>query len=318
MYPCKFWRSAAAVALLVAGCAKPADDPTPENANGSANAGESAAHIAPRKIAEHRAGLHNLVQASERVYTGSEPHGDEAFAELKKMGVTTIVSVDGAEPNVEAAKKAGLRYIHIPFGYDGIADDAGAALARVARDVKGPIYVHCHHGKHRGPAGAAVLCQADGTTGESEALEILKIAGTDKKYAGLWRDVEKYKPPAADAQLPELVEIAKVESLAAAMAQVDRASDNLKLCAEAGWKVPPDHPDVDPPHEALMLLEGLKEAERNLEGDYDDRFKQWLGESVQLAGATEAALKSGDDKKTAAAFQAMQNACNRCHVEYRN
>jgi hypothetical protein len=32
----------------------------------------------------------------------------------------TIISVDGARPNVDAAKKEGLSYVHIPIGYNGV------------------------------------------------------------------------------------------------------------------------------------------------------------------------------------------------------
>ena len=92
-------------------------------------------------------GLHNVHQAATNVYLGSEPHGEEAFAELQKLGVTTIVSVDGAQPDVAAASKFGIRYVHIPIGYDGIGTDAAKSLTRVARDIESPIYVHCHHGK---------------------------------------------------------------------------------------------------------------------------------------------------------------------------
>ena len=97
-----------------------------------------------------------------------------------------------------------------------------------------------------------------------EALSILVRAGTSKDYTGLWRDVEAYTPPPADAELPELVEVAEVGSFTAAMAQVDRAFDNLKLCRDAKWTVPPDHPDLVPAQEALLLQEGLHEAGRNL------------------------------------------------------
>jgi len=63
----------------------------------------------------------------------------------------------------------------------------------------------------------------------------------------------KYKPPAPEADLPELVEIAKVEFLAAAMAKIDWAYDNLKLCQKAEWSTPQDHPDLVPALPAFMV-----------------------------------------------------------------
>ena len=42
--------------------------------------------------------LHNLLAVSPRIYSGGEPDGDAAFEALRKLGVKTIVSVDGARP----------------------------------------------------------------------------------------------------------------------------------------------------------------------------------------------------------------------------
>ncbi len=136
--------------------------------------------------------LTKSVRASDSIYSGSEPAGDAAFAALARLGVKTIVSVDGARPDVDAAHKAGLRYIHIPIGYDGIPEPAAAALTRAGRDAEKPIYVHCHHGRHRGPAAAAIACIGIGETRGNDAPAILGLAGTGKEYAGLWRDVEAF------------------------------------------------------------------------------------------------------------------------------
>ena len=68
----------------------------------------------------------------------------------------TVISVDGAKPDLEAARKHGLRYVHLPHGYDGVPAPRGDELAIALRTLEGPIYVHCHHGKHRSPAAAGV------------------------------------------------------------------------------------------------------------------------------------------------------------------
>jgi protein tyrosine phosphatase (PTP) superfamily phosphohydrolase (DUF442 family) len=264
--------------------------------------------------------LHDLLQISGRIYSGGEPKDDAAFAELARLGVRTVVSVDGARPRVDAAEKHGLRYVHIPIGYDGVSETAGKSLARLVRDAEGPFYVHCHHGVHRGPAAAAVACVADGNLDGKSALAILEKAGTSKGYAGLWRDVEGYTPPGADEELPELVSVAEVRSLVAAMAQIDRASDNLKLCQTADWQTPPDHPDVAPAQEALLLKEGFREMVRQLEqsGDYDEQFLAWMKESEETAAALEGALQGGDTTATRQAFMSVQNQCKRCHADYRD
>jgi protein tyrosine phosphatase (PTP) superfamily phosphohydrolase (DUF442 family) len=105
-------------------------------------------------------GLHNVHRLSDKLISGSSPDGAVGFQSLKQLGVRTIISVDGAKPDVEAAKQAGLRYVHLPIGYGGVSEEQGLRLARAVHDLPGPIYLHCHHGKHRGPArrrGGAAL-----------------------------------------------------------------------------------------------------------------------------------------------------------------
>jgi len=262
--------------------------------------------------------LHNLLQVNDRIYSGAEPHGEKAFAALQRLGVKTVVSVDGARPDVETARKYGLRYVHIPIGYDGIDREAGLAFARLAKKTTGPLYVHCHHGRHRGPAAAAAVCVAEGDVDGKTALKILERAGTSKGYAGLWRDVERYQLPAGDEELPPLVEVAKVNSLASAMAKIDRAKDNLKLCDDAGWTTPKDHPDIAPAQEALLLKEGFHESGRHLAAAYDRDFKRAMAESERLAAQLEAALRSDDQEAAEQHFAALLSRCKSCHAEHRN
>jgi len=133
--------------------------------------------------------LHNLLRVSNRIYSGGEPEGEKAFTELTQLGIRTVVSVDGARPDVQSAERHGLRYVHIPIGYDGISLEAGQMLQRLVQDAEGPFYIHCHHGVHRGPAAAAIACVAEGIVSGPESEAILEKAGTSRSYAGLWRDV---------------------------------------------------------------------------------------------------------------------------------
>lgn len=264
------------------------------------------------------ANLQNVIQVSDTVLSGGEPHNEEAFAELEKRGIKTIVSVDGTRPHVDLAKKHGLQYVHIPIGYDGIKPNAGGALARVAKEKKGPIYVHCHHGKHRGPAAAAVVCMALKQLTAEQALHYLEQAGTSTDYAGLWRDVENYQPPQPGAELPQLVEVAQVESMAAVMAAVSRHFDLLELCDENNWKAPAKHPDVVSAQEVLQIQEQLRESNRLLGDNYDEQFRTWLGESEAAAKKMGEALKADDKAAVAAHFQALGQSCKQCHAAYRN
>lgn len=272
----------------------------------------------PRLIEEPESPLHHVIQVSPRLYSGSEPVGSEAFAKLKEMGITTVVSVDGATPDVATAREFGIRYVHIPFGYDGISREDAASLTRVMRDVKGPIYIHCHHGKHRGPAGAAICAMADGTLDHAGGERLLKLAETSPDYAGLYRDVARFELPPADAELPELVEVAGIEPMVAVMARMGRLSDELKARQGDGWRQNAVTPDQWPHQTALLLAEELREAGRNLSDGYGDEFVAMMKECEEAAMDVSEALNAGQADRADSQLTAMHAACGRCHRDYRN
>src|SRR4051794_16072618 len=76
------------------------------------------------------AGLHNVYRITDNLFSGSSPEGDAGFRSLKEMGIKTVITVDGVRPDVEHAKKYGLRYVHLPFGYDGISRQRILELAK--------------------------------------------------------------------------------------------------------------------------------------------------------------------------------------------
>src|SRR5581483_3702797 len=74
----------------------------------------------PEAVAIRPPGLKNAHRLTDRVLSGAQPEANVAFRELAALGVKTVISVDGAAPDVASAHKAGLRYVHLPIGYDGI------------------------------------------------------------------------------------------------------------------------------------------------------------------------------------------------------
>jgi hypothetical protein len=75
-------------------------------------------------------GLYNVLRITNKLLSGSVPEGDVGFQTLQKLGVKTIITVDGAKPAVERAKKFGMRYVHLPIGYDGVPAEQGLRLAK--------------------------------------------------------------------------------------------------------------------------------------------------------------------------------------------
>lgn len=268
--------------------------------------------------------LHNGHRVTERVYSGAQPEGEEAFAELKRLGVKTIISVDGAAPDIETARKYGIRYVHMPIGYDTVPKETGLALAKAMTELPGPFYVHCHHGKHRSAAAVAVACVTTNQLAPDRAEEVLKTFGTGANYDGLWasaREARPLPPEQIRAVQVTYVEKAKIPPLAEAMVHVDERMEHLKAVQAAGWKAPPNHPDINPPHEALQLQEMLIElgrAEASQAKPPD--FRQSMEASAAAVGSLRTALLAQPNDPAAAetAMKALAASCTACHKSYRD
>lgn len=271
-------------------------------------------------------GVENLIRVTPGLYSGGEPHGAAAFDALKALGVRTVLSVDGMKPDAEAARARGMEYVHIPVGYDGINASATERIAAVMHSRPGPVYVHCHHGKHRGPAAAAIawLCSTHAPASAETASELLREAGTDPKYDGLFASVRDFHPPApaaVQAAAATLVPVVESEDLAAAMARLSRHWDNLKEIKAAGWKSTTEHPDLVPAREAVLALEGLKESARfEPRGGPGAGYQARMNKALQAVEALETGLRSGTPAGADldAAHAAASKSCTDCHQVFRD
>lgn len=271
----------------------------------------------------HVGSLHNVHALTLNLLCGSGPETDADFAALAERGIRTIISVDGSKPLVDLAERHGLRYVHLPFGYDGIPHQRELEIARAVRDLPGPIYIHCHHGQHRGPAAAAVAEMAVEGWSSQQGLEVLRVFGTSQHYKGLFQCVEQFRPPTrqeldqADASFPR---IAKLNDLSEVMVEIDHYWDMLKAARDVRWAPPTDHPDLDPAHEALMLRELLREAHRPggaAQGGPADLLSR-LANQEQNVQSLELALRAHDNNAATVAAKLVETSCTDCHARYRD
>lgn len=275
----------------------------------------------PTKLAT--AHLPNAYQVHGKVISGGLPEGEAGFRELAALGVKTVISVDGAKPEVELARKHGLRYVHLPHGYDGIAESRVHELAKAVRDLPGSIYIHCHHGKHRSPAATAAACVAAGLLEPANAEGVLKAAGTSEGYRGLYRAAREAKRLDAgllDAMPNDFPETARVPPLAEAMVAIEHVQDHLKQIEAAGWKTPASNPALAPAHEALLLREHFTELLRANETEgRPEGFRRYLLESEAAAVGLESALRGpGTSEQAARQLATIGQKCVACHREYRD
>jgi protein-tyrosine phosphatase len=266
--------------------------------------------------------LQNVFRVTDRILSGSEPEGEAAFAALARLGVKTIVSVDGAKPDVATARGHGLRYIHLPIGYDGVPAARAVEFARVATAQPGAIYVHCQHGKHRGPAAVAVMCEATGGWSRERAEHWLRQAGTAEEYSGLYRAVREFQPATAEqlAQVGELPEVAATPALVDAMVAIEERFDALQAAQKAGWKSPAGRAELAPENIATLLWEHLRELARAEDTvSRPDDYRAKLNEAEKAADALRTSLRRPNPQmNSSAALQQVGERCVDCHKLYRN
>ena len=281
---------------------------------------------APATEKIEKPGLHQVYRVNEKLFSGSSPEGYNGFQSLKELGIRSIISVDGAKPDVAGARRFGLKYVHLPIGYDGISRPQALRLAKAVRELPGMVYIHCHHGKHRGPAAASVvhLCLDSSCTVE-QALAEMKQAGTDPRYQGLYeasRSLTRPTQAELDQTPADFPEVAEVSRLAQSMIEIDARFDNLLKCQSADWTAPKSNPDLDPPHEALMLAELYHEAARLMPADrHSDKLRELLNKAEQEAAKLEKTLrltKNADHSMADELLKQAKASCVQCHEKYRD
>lgn len=262
-------------------------------------------------------GLPSAYQVHAKLITGGTPDPAAGFAELTRLGIKTIISVDATPTNVAAARRAGLRYVHLPIGYDGVSAVRVTQLVKAVRKLPGPIYLHCHHGKHRGPAAAAVACLGSGLLTKQQARLVLEEAGTSKQYRGLYNAVEQTEKltDAVLAAAEPFVEQAEVTTLAQAMMTIDRLYDRLDSMHES---------DAVPNYKtaastALLIEEQFQELLRTTEvrsqpADFQEQLKRAKKAATQLRSQ----LSESSTAISPSLLGPLRQSCSTCHQQFRD
>ncbi len=276
----------------------------------------------PARIESNR--LPNAYRITQDVISGGQPDGEAAYQELSELGVKTIISVDGAAPNAATALRYGLRTVHLPHGYDGISRERVIQLAKALRDLPGPFYIHCHHGKHRSPTAAAVACVATGRLQPDQAVNILRTAGTSPDYQGLYataQAAQAIKGTVLDAIQVDFPEAAKLPAMAESMVTLEHTFSHLQAIEKSNWQSPVDHPDLKPAHEALLLKEHYTEMLRTaLNEKWPHAFVALMSQGLTAAVQLEELLRDSiaQPQSASAVLQRLTTNCKSCHRQFRD
>lgn len=251
----------------------------------------------------------NLRRVAAGVLVGGSPTNPADWRSLAELGVRTVVGVDGLPPDAASARRHGMRVIHVPIGYGGVSAEASAQLTRVAAEAERPLYVYCHHGRHRGPAAAAIVCRAAGLLNADAARRLLDEAGTDPKYKGLWRDVEAFTPPTPGRSRPKLHEASPVPPLRLAMSQLDTAWDRATSAEESATRL-----------DALILAaEAMRESRRAAEANHAaESMMRLFDRAIDRLDHLDRLAADQPPEELSRILAPFSAACVACHAEHRD
>ncbi len=286
--------------------------------------------ITPPLIGETRPrdfpGIRNAVTYHEGFVSGGVPEGDVGFETLAAMGIKTIISVYGAEPEVDKAASRGIRYIHLPIGYNGFDENRKLELVRATRDAMevGPVYIHCQHGKHRSAAAAATIAASLGWQTPESGVQRMKVSGTAPKYKGLYAcaiGATVLSANLIDAVPANFASVVKPSGFVKAMLDIDEVYENMKTIAKAEWNVPADRSDLVPVAEAERLAGCFRQLS---ESAYTNRkpaeFTTLLRESNVRVKSLADLLATGEREaiKLDTQLELVAASCKDCHAQYRD
>ena len=143
--------------------------------------------------------VQNLYQVDSGIYRCAQPNR-QAFSELSKMGVSTIINLRYFETDKRKAKNTDLQLIHIKMRASKCNDDEVIAALRLIKNKQGAVVIHCKHGADR--------------TGLLIAMYRILFQGWDKESAIEELIHGEYNFHAIFSNIPQYINDVDVEKMA--------------------------------------------------------------------------------------------------------
>lgn len=135
-------------------------------------------------------GLPNFFKVSEILYRGAQPE-DEGFAELKKLGIRTVVNFRSLHSDRSECEKNGLDYVKITAqAWEAEQDEVVDFLRNVADEERQPVFVHCQHGADRTGMMVAVYRIVEQGWSKEDAIREMTDGGYG--HHSIWKGLVEY------------------------------------------------------------------------------------------------------------------------------
>jgi protein tyrosine/serine phosphatase len=140
---------------------------------------------------EGKKGLPNFFKVSEVLYRSAQPE-EEGFAELKAMGIKTVVDLRTLHSDEEECRKTGLGYASVPMkAWEGENDKDVVEFLKIVSDPnRQPVLVHCQHGADRTGTACAVYRIAVEGWSKEDAIKEMTEGGYG--FHSMWDNLIKY------------------------------------------------------------------------------------------------------------------------------
>jgi protein tyrosine/serine phosphatase len=136
----------------------------------------------------HIAGIHNAGKINDVLFRGAQPKED-GLAELKKLGITTIVDLRGEDREKygwerKEAQSLGMHFVHLPVsGWAPPSDEQVAQFLALFRDdPRQKVFVHCRFGDDRTGVFVATYRMAIDQWSPEKAMDEMYFFG----FNGFW------------------------------------------------------------------------------------------------------------------------------------
>jgi protein tyrosine phosphatase (PTP) superfamily phosphohydrolase (DUF442 family) len=137
-----------------------------------------------------RRGLPNLHQVTTNLYRGAQPTA-QGMAELKAMGVTTIINLRTFHTDKDELAGTGLKSVRFRMQpWDGDDEDVVRFLKIVSDTNNLPAFVHCQRGADRTGMMCAMYRIALCGWTKQEAIEEMKEGGF--AFSPAWKNLVRY------------------------------------------------------------------------------------------------------------------------------
>jgi protein tyrosine/serine phosphatase len=137
-----------------------------------------------------RRGVPNLHRVNGDLYRGAQPTA-EGMAELKRMGIRTIINLRSFHSDRDDIGETGLAYEHVYMkAWHPEDEDVVRFLQIVTDENRTPVFVHCKRGADRTGAMCAVYrVVVEGWTRDEAIREMI---GGSFDFHGAWDNLADY------------------------------------------------------------------------------------------------------------------------------